>query len=128
MSTITTADALNLHAALLALDGAKDADGNVQPYKLSGRVRYAVARNLAALKEPVEAYERARVGLVKEFASGGNQVPEDRVPDFLTQIATIQQQPVDVALHQFDEPGLYLDDNAIPSSVLVALLPLIEEA
>ncbi len=120
---------LTLRAALTALDGIDqpvEVRGQLQlvkkPFTFSGRCRLKIARNLRAVEEAFRDYDAARIGLVRELASGAEKVPDELLPRFHALHFDLLQEDIDVPLTPLTEDELSLDDNQIPHSVLAVLL------
>lgn len=131
------ADILPLANALASLDAGAtkiikqgDAPDKVVqlPYEFSGATRWAIARNLGALKREVEAFEKTRGDLIKQISGGGTEIRKDepeKLARYLTEITPIAETAVKVDLQRLKPDALKLDLNPIPSSTLVALEPIL---
>lgn len=126
-------DALNCLAALSALDGRRRVvkDGGeekivFEPYTFTGATRMAIARNIASLQAEQKSYEEARNGLIKQMSGGGDTVPSDKVTEFTQEVEKLLYSD-SISLKSISESDLNLTVNPIPSSVIAALLPIIED-
>jgi len=126
---LTTKKILNLRAALLALDGldkAVEVNGKTalikKPFKLAGKTRLKIARNLRELESPATDYDEARIALVRELSGGGDDVPADQRAEFFTQINPMLAAEHEVGLAAFAEDEFNLEANEIPHGALALLL------
>ncbi|HEY0966926.1 MAG TPA: hypothetical protein VGD88_06025 [Opitutaceae bacterium] len=132
------AQLVELGSALSALDGAQRVvpQGDGKPsavvftaYELGGKTRLVIARNVAAIKTPLEAFEQTRQALLKQVSPGA---PEKVATDpeltakFIALWNDATKDPVTVDLAKIPEDDLKLDANAVPPSVLTALLPILK--
>lgn len=145
---LTVAQALDLHAALSALDGyvkeipqGKGQDGQDLPpkviagsYKFSARTKWAIADNLAALKRARETYDAAQLKTVKEISPDGTGDAIDKSPLLLAKfsdaIRLLRSLEVSggVELTLVSREDLNLDVNQnIPGSALTALAPMLKK-
>ena len=99
-----------------------------EPYRFGGAVRMALARIQAGLRVHADAFDAAHDALVREISGGEAQIR----PEMHGQQARFREEigKVLAATHALDLPALTeadlrLDDNPLPPSVLVALLPLL---
>jgi len=130
-----------LQDALSNLDGYQRAvkvDGAdklvFQPYSLSGKTRYAIAKNLRILTTKISDFNKARDGLIKEISGGQNFIKKEdteNVEKFVARVNELAEVEDDVdGLIQFTlaELGLELetDLNPFPSSVINGLTLLIK--
>ncbi|HTB63877.1 MAG TPA: hypothetical protein VK737_09830 [Opitutales bacterium] len=126
---LTNKSVLQLRAALLSLDGldkSVEVKGQTQlikkPFKLDGKTRLKIARNLRATETAFEDYDSARVGLVREFSADGQQVAPDKLPEFTQRLEDLLADEADLALAPLAEDDLNLDDNEIPHAALASIL------
>ena len=130
-----TTDILALRAALGELDGylriVKDGERERivrEPYKLGAGLRLAIAKNIARTKEPVEAYVTARNAIIRELANGDSTVTGVKEMGELQQRdEELLKAEHDVELIQFKVAELNLDANPIPASVIMAIMPALED-
>lgn len=127
-----------LGSALTALDGAQRVvpQGEDKPaavvftaYEFSGKTRLAIARNVGALKAPLQAFEDTRQALLKQVSPGAPEKvagDPDLVAKFALLWAEATKDPVTVDLTKLSEDELKLDANAVPPSILTALLPILK--
>lgn len=130
---------LSLANALASLDAGQTrivkqgdaADKVVQlPYEFSGATRWAIARNLGALKREVEAFDKARGDLIKQISGGGTEIKKENAEQmarYLKEITPVAETPVKVDLQCLKPDDLKLDVNPIPSTTLVALEPILSK-
>lgn len=98
------------------------------PYEFSGATRWAIARNLGALKREVEAFEKTRADLIKQISGGGAEIKKDEPEKFakyLAEITPIVESTLKLELQRLKPDDLKLDQNPIPASTLVALEPIL---
>lgn len=98
------------------------------PYELSGATRWAIARDLGALKKEVEAFDKARTDVIKQLTNGGSEIKKEetvKMAKYLDQVNDILQKPVKVELQKIKGEDLKLDINPIPSTTLAALEPVL---
>lgn len=136
--------ALGMPGALPQLEGqpqpiaqGKDGDGKelpprilIKPYEFSGKVRWAISKNLLALQEQVKAFEMTRVLLVKEAAGGAEKIPDEdhaAISKFTAKLNAIMDDEVKLELTRLSQDDLKLDVNQIPFSVLTALAPILAD-
>lgn len=127
-------EASALLSALSALDGYDRVikeGGNEKSvrdsYKL-GPARMAVARNIRALREVVEDFQRAQNALIIEESGGTGSVDQKTNPEGAARVAVEIQKMVDteheISLISISEADLKLDVNPIPPSVLASMIVL----
>lgn len=125
------------HAALDGSDRVAEKAGGVDtdkvirvPYKFGGAARLTIARNLRLLKDAFEDYDKARQGLVKQYAAEGKETVEPNTPEmeaFLKAHAELWKAEVEVVgLKPLTEVDLDLDKNTIPPTVLASLYPVFQ--
>jgi len=98
------------------------------PYELSGATRWAVARNLGALKREVEAFDKARTDVIKSLTKGGSEIKKEdaaTMAKYLDQVNEILQKPVKVEVQLIKAEDFKLDANPIPATVLAAIDPVV---
>lgn len=131
-------EASALLSALSALDGYERVikeGGNEKSvrdsYKL-GPARLTIARNIRALREVVEDFQRAQNALIIEESGGTGSVDPKTNPEGAARVAVEIQKMVEtehaIALLPISEADLKLDVNPIPPSVLASLIVLFPEA
>lgn len=95
-----------------------------KPYKLSGKTRMILAKNVIVLTAIEQAYETVRKGLVKQFSDDGQSVSPDKVQAFVACIREAMETDHEVNLTKVTEADLLADDNPYPITLLFALAPL----
>lgn len=123
--------------ALRALDGREMIAGEgaaarvvVVPYKL-GTLRHAIAKNLHTLRGPLEAFNEARNGLIREISGGGRAIDADQEPgkfaEFSDKVAAMAAAKTTFEFETFTLAALRLDVNEIPPDKIEALADLLVE-
>jgi hypothetical protein len=128
-------DALNCFAALSALDGRQKIvkDGGeekvvVEPYTFTGATRMAIARNMSALAAEQKSYNEARIGLIKQFSNGADQVPADKMGEFTEEVQKLLEADCpDIKIKKLTEADLNFAVNPLAPSVIAGLLPMLED-
>lgn len=130
-----------LHDAFSSLDGYQRAvkvDGAekliFQPYTLSGKTRYAIAKNLRILGSKITDFNKARDGLITEISGGQTFIKKEdteKIETFVTKVNELAEveDEVDGLLSVTPaELGLELetDLNPFPSNVINGLTLLIK--
>lgn len=125
---------LELLGALAALNGSprvvRDGEREIvvqEPYKFGMGFRLAIAKNIYRLKELDLTYRHARDAVIMELSQGSGRVTD---PDAIARLNIRDQQLLaakqEIPLVSMTIGELNLDQNAIPSTVIAALAPLIE--
>jgi hypothetical protein len=125
---LTTAQCLQLRLALLALDGldtVHDVNGRAvatkKPFKLTGKVRMRLGRNLRAVEAVAQEFDAARTAKIRELSGGGETVPADKQAQFRADHDAMLNEEHEVALTPIPEDDLNLDENAIAHAALAVL-------
>lgn len=136
-SPMTVGEAIQVLGALRALDGqqviVKQNGGDVvvaQPWKFSSAtLRLAIADNIAILSKLETSTDKARVGIIREIANGGDRVSvgTKEFDEFQRQYDAMNAAPYGAAgaLTRIDAKALNLDVNEIPVTTLSALWPIL---
>jgi len=133
---LKVSDLLALQQGLAAFDGQQkvvpqgDAPAKVVlvPYELSGKTRWIIAQNLAALQPQVKAADDARNALVKQIGGEAGTiaaVDSAKVSKFTAAYNEILAQPLTVELTKVKLEDLKLDANPLPPTLLSSLNPII---
>jgi hypothetical protein len=99
-------------------------------YEFTGKVRFAIARNLTAVKPALEALAKAKQAIGEEVAGKGvTEIKGDSpaLAAFNRKWAEVLNEPITVDLAKLTESDLNLDRNGIPGTTLTALQPVIVE-
>lgn len=128
---LTLQEIEEIAGALRELDGQKQPDGTKKPYTLSASTRWNVAKNMRILKPHLESLTQTRDGLVAEI-SGGRQIIRQEETELMiaygTRIKPIMAAQEEIAaLNRLKLSDLNSDANGVPSTILAALTPLIDE-
>lgn len=130
-----------LHEALSQLDGYQKAvsvDGQDKlvfaPYSLSGKTRYAIAKNLRILGVKINDFNKARDGLILEISGGKSFIKKEDtelIEKFVSKLNEISEIEEDVdGILQFSVKELGLEEetdlNPFPSNVINGLTLLIK--
>lgn len=98
-------------------------------YTLSGKTRFAIAKNLRRLQAELDTLEEVRQKLIADYKLERVPQPDGSVridgPGFTDYQNAFQQAletETEVALHQISEADLDLDNNQIPSTLLAPLI------
>ena len=138
-TVLTHIQAKAVLGALVSLDGSPRivqlGNGNQQvvqkPYKLSGKTRMAIARNIAILNDDRLALEKAHKGLIEEISGGEQSIdPTDKVKmnDFVSRYDELQNESNEFpGLTKIKASLLNIEDNEIPQTVLADLRPLLDD-
>jgi hypothetical protein len=122
-----------LKEAISGLEGTQEVhDGKVitKPFKLSGKTRWNLSKNLAILSRKMEGYEKVKNDLLLQISGGSGIIKEaevEKIAEFTKQVREIitTEEEVD-GLLKIKEEELKLDENPIPLAVLSSLSLLIE--
>lgn len=137
---VTTRKALEMLAGIGALDGLEKAvDVGTEekpttkiirvPFKLGGKLRLAMGKNMVALTAVEQAYEVARKGVIRELANGGDTVPKEKEKDAREKIEELLQGSHEVNLDKIEPADLNLDaNNEMPISAIALLDPLFKSS
>lgn len=111
--------------------GAQGTDKVIRvPYKFAGSVRLTIARNMRALKEAFEDYDKARAALVRQHAPDGKEEIEPNTPEmkaFAEAHKNLWDSELDLpGVKEITEADLDLDKNTIPPTVLAGLFPVFQ--
>ena len=135
---LKASDCPELLASLNALDGServvdqgKEAPAKVVrlSYDFAGKTRFAISRNIAALKATVQVLDDTRTMLIKQAAGGAMEIKsdeKDKQAAFLKLWSDALAQPVMLDLQRLKEEDLKLDANPIPGTVLAGLTPILD--
>jgi len=139
--TITAAQAIDIHQALVTLSQGDTANGTVirQPdgvqrilprqYKLSGAARMRIARAIIALQPEMDAAKLVVEQIRKELGvEDGADVPDAKLPEFTKKCdeAGAVKRRLSVS-DLITEKDLALDKNEISPMLLVTLMPVISQ-
>ena len=133
---LKVSDLLALQQGLAAFDGQQkvvlqgDAPAKVvlTPYELSGKVRWVIAQDLAALQPQAKAVDEARNALLKQIGGEFGTIPSTdtaRISKFTAAYNEVLNQSVTVELTKIALADLKLDANPLPPTVLSSLTPII---
>lgn len=121
-----------LQTALLKLDGydkIANVDGKdkivKEPFKLSGKVRWNIAKNVRILNRELEGFDKVRGDVITQISEGSNVIkPEEteKMKKFQDAMAQILNDETEVeGLLKFNEEDFNLEANPIPAEALVGL-------
>lgn len=96
-------------------------------YKLSGKFRVLVGRNLNNLKTQIEIYQKARNDLIMEFSNNTGEVKGESIGVFQKENTKMLEEEIEIKLIKFKLEQLDLDNNPIPPSVISNLYLLLED-
>lgn len=124
--TISMGKIFALHQAHQGLDFYERAVGDrvVKEYYALGAMRLDIGRNLSALQNPIDVWEKARQSLVNECKPKGSDTvkPGDpKWPRFEVEFNKMSDEKHEVRLIRIDRARLDLAKNPIPIMVLAAL-------
>jgi hypothetical protein len=131
-------EVIELNRGLAELDGAfkvvtdprtgKDEKVPVA-YEFSGKVRFAIARNLTAIKPVIDSLAKTKQAIGEEIAGKGviEVKGEAAVAAFNRKWGDALKEPVTVDLQRLTESDLNLDRNQIPGTTINALQPIVVE-
>lgn len=133
---LKVSDLLALQQGLAAFDGQQkivpqgDAPAKVAltPYELSGKVRWVIAQDLAALQPQAKAADEARNALLKQIGGDSGTIAATdalKVSKFTAAYNEVLAQVVTVELTKLALADLKLDANPLPPTVLANLSPII---
>ncbi len=105
-----------------------------QPYSLSGKTRYSIAKNLRILTTKITDFNKARDGLIQEISGGQNFIKKEDtelIQKFVTRANELAETEDDVeGLLSFTLAELKLDQdedvNPYPANVINGLALLIK--
>lgn len=129
---IKNATLVTISQSLNAIDSGQGKSA----YKLGGKVRYGLAKNLAEIQSKADIVERARQALIRQHGlqlvkgpDGESRFEGEGITAFEKDFLGVLDQEVDVDLHTIAIVELNLDDNQIPVKVLAPLIEhvLVEE-
>lgn len=119
---LTNAQIVALQDVFVFFDGWVENGVRVIPSVPFIPVGYALGRNKALLKEPLESYYAARKKIVGE---DGIPDGDPRQPKAKEDIKALNETEIDVAVHQFPAAGIGACVPSITPSIAQALLPLL---
>ena len=135
----TIKEIISLNQGLNALNGkqvvVKQEDGKesimIQPYDFGPKILWNIAKNTSIISKQVKIYGEARDSIIKKLTNGEREIDQKNkylVNKFFDEVEELEKADVEVTvLLKFKLDDLKVDENKIPPSVLVALLPLIDE-
>ena len=101
------------------------------PFTFSGVVRWALYRDAITLKAQLDGFEQTRVTLIKQVTKGGDSIDPKTQPEafasFTSLITPVADRKMDVEIIKVTQDDLNLKENPIPTSVLMALDPIISK-
>ena len=136
---LTHVQAKAVFGALVSLDGSPRivqlGNGTQQvvqkPYKLSGKTRMAIARNIGVLNQDRIAFEKAHKGMIEEISGGEQQIdPSDKVKmkEFATKYDELLNEAVELpTLTKIKASLLNIEENDLPQTVLADLAPVLDD-
>jgi hypothetical protein len=115
-----------LHTAHQGLDFYERAVGDkvIKEYFALGALRLTIAKNVTMLQSEMEAFEKARVALVRECAPKGKDtvsLGDPKWSRFQSEFEKMSQDKRELRLAKIDRAKLDLAKNPIPLMVLAAL-------
>lgn len=131
-------DALDLGAGLRSLDGYMRVIGSgesartvASAYDFAPATRWAIAENIAEVKNAEAAFQSALQGVIKALAPEGGATEIDKDPELSARFAAEAQKlrglETTLELTRFARDDLKLDANAIPPSALAQLRPVLKK-
>lgn len=98
-------------------------------YDFTGKVRFAIARNLTAAKPMLESLAKTKQAIGEEIAGKGavEVKGETALAAFSKKWGDALNEVVTIEVTKLTEFDLNLDKNAIPGTTLTALQPIIVE-
>lgn len=106
-----------------------DPPSGKSPYKLSGKVRFALAKNLRKLQDELDRVEEVRQKLVVQHElervpqpDGTVRLQGDGFTAYQNDFQDTLETEVEVQIHQITEQDLGLDENQIPATLLAPLI------
>lgn len=99
-----------------------------EPFKLGGKIRWNLSKNLAILTRRLEGFDKVRNALLLEVSEGAGfikQTDYDKMAKFNQQLAIIRDSEENInGIITISEADLNLEENSIPLAVLMALEPI----
>ena len=100
------------------------------PYKMTGKARWNIAKNLRVLKDHIDTFDDAVNELIKSVSKGLGEIDKDDAEgqkSFAEQLRPmVEEEREIVGLLKIPVADLKLDDNDYPPGMLTPLMPLIE--
>lgn len=139
---ITTRIATEIFSGLAGLDGyqkvLKSQDGTetsaLVPYKIDQTVRRIIYKNMKAVKDEVDEYNKVSGEKFKEISGGRDRMDAEKNPgdkekieEYNIENRKLLETTVEVDLKLIKLSRLLCDGNQIPGSVLTVLDPIIED-
>lgn len=107
--------------------------GGATPHKLGGKVRLTIASHMLKLATPATCFEKAREGIVSEYAEAAKAAGEtwdEKHPkhdECIKRVADLLDEEQDVGdLNKINASDLNIDENCIDPALLVALAPVLD--
>jgi len=76
----------------------------------TGKLGWAIYRNLKTLSNALEEYNKMHDELVKKYSSDGRTVDSDKIPAFSKELEPLLNLSQDIAIYEIDEKDLYSDN------------------
>ena len=117
-----------IHVLVQVLNQLDPAIGR-SPYKLNGKVRFAMAKNLRKLQVELDTLETVRQKLIEEYGltptkqpDGSSRLDGEKFAEYEQAFNDVLDAETEVDLHQITEADLDLDANQIPFTLLSPLI------
>ncbi len=119
---------LNAHY-LLDGTGGRRGDATFKPFKFKrhDQVAYRVARNIRVLNDEFKDVNERRKTIFREIEPDENvtSLTGLKEVEFISRMATVLAEQVEVELRSIDVADLDMASNAIPASILADLMPVL---
>ncbi len=124
---LTVGRCVEMFGALSALD-TFERDGKKIPYKLGMKTRIDIARNLTALRDIRDSYEKASSALFLEVTAGSGKLTDgsDETVRYNVENRKLLAVEQDVTIIKIKTADLNLDDNPISPMTLSLLQPMLD--
>lgn len=124
---LTVGRCVEMFSALSGLD-TFERDGKKVPYKLGMKTRIDIARNLTALRDIRDSYEKASSALFLEVTAGSGKLTDgsDETVRYNVENRKLLAIEQDVTIIKIKAADLNLDDNPISPMTLSLLQPMLD--
>lgn len=122
-----------LNSGLAKLDGCdKVVNGEKVKvyYKFSGKTTLSIANNLKETLDKIKVYQDSRNNVIVALSNGGQEVPKDKIEEFLKTEREILESKTEINLTKikYDDLRIGVEDseNQIPPNVVLMLNNILE--
>lgn len=117
-----TVTPMSIEQIVLLAKGLKSLD----TYKLDGDTRWAIAQDLNGIQHMARSYASVREALIAQYSKDGVKVADENIARFNADERKMLSQVTSIGFIHISRKALNLQENQIPPSVIVALLPILD--